>query len=225
MMAAQFSYTPKALELQKRFDTEALAAAELAVIMHDTLSPPDRGFIESSEYFFFSTVDPSGSPTVSYKGGAPGFVKMTEDGQTLMFPCFDGNGMYFSMGNIAHTSKIGMLFISFITPARLRVQGNAALTDDPAIVGLWPGAQFAVKVKITALITNCPRYIPRMERKEGSRYVPDTKTGVQPIPGWKRIDAIQAVLPKRDQNKADTVGGLISMDQWGEMVAKGNPLA
>jgi uncharacterized protein len=225
MMAAQFSYTPKALELQKRFDTEALAAAELAVIVHDTLSPPDRGFIESSEYFFLSTVDPSGSPTVSYKGGSPGFVKMTEDGQTLLFPCFDGNGMYFSMGNIAHTSQIGMLFISFTTPARLRVQGNAELTDDPAIVGMWPGAQFAVKVKITALITNCPRYIPRMERKEGSRYVPDTKTGAQPIPGWKRIDAIQGVLPKRDQNKADTAGGLLTMDQWGEMVAKGNPLA
>jgi uncharacterized protein len=225
MMAAQFSYTPKALELQKRFDTEALAAAELAVIVHNTLTPPDRGFIESSEYFFLSTVDPSGSPTVSYKGGAPGFVKMTEDGQNLMFPCFDGNGMYFSMGNIAHTSKIGMLFISFTTPARLRVQGTAELTDDKAIVGLWPGAQFAVKMKITALITNCPRYIPRMDRVEGSRYVPDAKTGAQPIPGWKRIDAIQAVLPKRDQNKADTVGGLISMDQWGDMVAKGNPLA
>jgi uncharacterized protein len=224
-MAAQFAYTPKAQELQKRFDTEALAAAELAVIVHDTLSPPDRGFIESSEFFFLSTVDPSGSPTVSFKGGAPGFVKMSEDGKTLMFPSFDGNGMFFSMGNIAHTGKIGMLFISFTTPSRLRVQGNAQLTDDPAVVGLWPGAQFAVKVDITALITNCPRYIPKMQRIDSSRYVPDLKTGTQPIPGWKRIDAIQGVLPKRDQNKADTAGGLISMDQWGEMVAKGNPLA
>lgn len=69
------------------------------------------------------------------------------------------------------------------------------------------------------------RHIPRMERKEGSRYVPDLKTGAQPILGWNRIDAIQGVLPMRDQNKADTAGGLISMDQWGEMVAKGNPLA
>ena len=78
---------------------------------------------------------------------------------------------------------------------------------------------------ITALITNCPRYIPRMQRLQGSRYVPDTTTGQQPIPGWKRIDAIQGVLPKRDQDKADTVGGLISMDQWGEMVMQGDPLA
>jgi hypothetical protein len=80
-------------------------------------------------------------------------------------------------------------------------------------------------VGITALITNCPRYIPRIQRVQASRYVPDTATGEQPIPGWKRIDAIQDVLPKRDQGKAETVGGLVSMDQWGEMVMKGDPLA
>jgi hypothetical protein len=80
-------------------------------------------------------------------------------------------------------------------------------------------------VGITALITNCPRYIPRMQRVQPSRYVPDTQTGAQHIPGWKRIDAIQGVLPKRDQGRAETVGGLISMDQWGEMVMRGDPLA
>ena len=147
------------------------------------------------------------------------------DDKTLRFPCFDGNGMFFSMGNIASTAQVGLLFMDFVTPSRLRVQGVAHLTDDLAIVGLWPGAQFAVQVDITALITNCPRYIPRMQRVQGSRYVPDTKTGAQPIPGWKRIDAIQGVLPRRDQDKADTAGGLISMDEWGEMVVKGDPQA
>jgi hypothetical protein len=33
------------------------------------------------------------------------------------------------------------------------------------------------------------------------------------------------VLPRRDQGKADTVGGLISMEDWGGMVAQGDPLA
>jgi uncharacterized protein len=221
---SRFAYTEKALALQKRFDTEALAAAELQVIVHELLSPADRGFIGQMEMFWLASVDTQGSPTVSFKGGAPGFVRMPDD-KTLLFPCFDGNGMFFSMGNIASTSHVGLLFMDFVTPSRLRVQGDAQLTDDPAIVGLWPGAQFAVKVDITALITNCPRYIPRLQRIEGSRYVPDTSTGRQPIPGWKRIDAIQGVLPQRDQGKADTVGGLISMDQWGEMVMKGDPLA
>jgi predicted pyridoxine 5'-phosphate oxidase superfamily flavin-nucleotide-binding protein len=221
---ARFAYTEKALELQKRFDTEALAAAELQVIVHDVLSPADRTFIGQMEMFWLASVDTQGSPTVSFKGGAPGFVKMPDD-KTLLFPCFDGNGMFFSMGNIASTSQVGMLFMDFATPSRLRVQGDAQLTDDVDTVGLWPGAQFAVKVDITALITNCPRYIPRMQRLEGSRYVPDTATGEQPIPGWKRIDAIQGVLPKHDQGKADTAGGLITMDQWGEMVIQGDPHA
>lgn len=219
-----FNYTEKARELQKRFDTEALAAAELQVIVHDTLTPPDRAMIEAAEFFWLSSVDPQGSPTVSFKGGATGFVKMPDE-RTLLFPCFDGNGMFYSMGNIASTSKVGLLFMSFEVPMRLRVQGDARLTDDPAIVGLWPGAQFGIEVAITALITNCPRYIPRMKRVEGSRYVPHADTGEAPIPGWKRIDAIQGVLPARDQGKADSVGGLITMDEWGGMVAKGDPRA
>lgn len=221
---AGFAYTDQALALQRRFDTEALAAAELAVIVHDALSPSDRAFIDNAEMFWLASVDPTGSPTVSFKGGAPGFVNMPDD-QTLMFPCYDGNGMFFSMGNVAATGQVALLFMGFTTPSRLRVQGNARLVDDAAAVSRWPGAQFAVQVAITALITNCPRYIPRMQRVEGSRYVPDAVTGDAPIPGWKRIDAIQDVLPKRDQGMADSVGGLISMDEWGGMVAKGNPLA
>ncbi|MGS5085712.1 pyridoxamine 5'-phosphate oxidase family protein [Hydrogenophaga sp. A37] len=221
---ADFAYTPEALALQQRFDTSALAAAELQVIVHDALTSDDSALVQSMDYFFLSTVDQSGSPTVSYKGGAPGFVRV-HDERTLQFPCYDGNGMYYSMGNIAATAKVGMLFIDFETPARLRVQGDARLIDDPAVVGQWPGAQFAVQVQITALITNCPRYIPRMQRVAASRYVPNAVTGEQPIPGWKRIDAIQGVLPQRDQGLADSAGGQISMGDWEAMVKRGDPLA
>jgi uncharacterized protein len=219
-----FTYTEKARELQVRFDTTNLANAELQAIVHDELNPQDRAFIAATEMFWLSSVDPKGSPTVSFKGGAPGFVKMPDD-KTLLFPNFDGNGMYYSMGNIASTSHVGLLFMDFVTPMRLRVQGSAQLTDDPDIVSLWPGAQFAIKVEITALITNCPRYIPRMQRLEGSRYVPDLKTGAQPIPGWKRIDVIQGALPQRDQNKAELAGGLLTMDEWGQLVGSGDRMA
>lgn len=221
---AGFAYTEEALALQKRFDTEALAAAELQVIVHDALSPADRAFVARAEMFWLASVDPRGSPTVSFKGGAPGFVRMPDD-RTLLFPCFDGNGMYFSMGNVAATGQVGLLFMDFATPSRLRVQGTARLTDEASVVALWPGAQFAVHVEVTALITNCPRYIPRMQRVESSRYVPDATTGEQPLAGWKRIDAIQPVLPRRDQGKADAAGGLISMDEWGQMVMAGDARA
>jgi uncharacterized protein len=220
----QFTYTDAARQLQDRFDTRKLADAELQAIVHDELTDTDKAFINAAEMFWLASVDNKGSPTVSYKGGAPGFVHVL-DQRTLLFPNYDGNGMYYSMGNVATTASIGMLFMSFERPARLRVQGQATLTDDKALVGRFPGAQFAVQVAITALITNCPRYIPRMTRVAASRYIPDPHTGEQAIPGWKRIDMIQGVLPARDQNKADQVGGLISMDEWGQMVAEGDPRA
>ena len=52
-----------------------------------------------------------GRPTVSYKGGPVGLVKVIDD-QTLAFPGFDGNGMFYSMGNIVGQSHVGLLFIA-----------------------------------------------------------------------------------------------------------------
>ena len=54
--------------------------------------------------FFLATVDPEGWPTCSYKGGDPGFVRVVDD-TTLAFPCYDGNGMYLSMGNVMSGSS------------------------------------------------------------------------------------------------------------------------
>ncbi len=218
-----FDYGDSARALQDRFDTRRLADALLQVIVHDELTDADRGFIAAQDMFWLATVDAKGAPTVSYKGGAPGFVQMPDAG-TLLFPCYDGNGMFYSMGNVAAAPEVGLLFMNFEKPFRLRVQGRARITDDSQLVGQYPGAQFAVQVSITAIIQNCPRYVHRMQRVQTSRYVP-AANGSAPIPGWKRIDAIQPVLPVRDQDKADTDGGLISMEQWGAMAANGDPRA
>jgi hypothetical protein len=51
----------------------------------------DRKFIAASDFFFLSTVDHNGYPTVSYKGGPPGFVTIVDD-TMLAFPAYDGNG-------------------------------------------------------------------------------------------------------------------------------------
>ena len=53
--------------------------------------------------FWLASVDGKGSPTVSFKGGAKGFVHMPDD-KTMLFACFDGNGMFFSMGPTTNAS-------------------------------------------------------------------------------------------------------------------------
>ena len=54
--------------------------------------------------FFLSTIDQDGRPTVSYKGGDPGFVKVV-DSKTIAFPLFDGNGMWYSAGNVVGNAQ------------------------------------------------------------------------------------------------------------------------
>ena len=90
--------------LQEQFDSRRLADAIEKVAMETEVVGPHKDFIESRDMFFLSTVDHKGRPTVSYKGGDPGFVKVVDD-TTVVFPSYDGNGMFLSMGNIRGNPK------------------------------------------------------------------------------------------------------------------------
>jgi uncharacterized protein len=186
-------------ELQDRFDTRRLADRLQERFLSDALiGPEDRAFIERMDMFFLATADPQGHPQCSYKGGAPGFVRVLDE-QTIAFPNYDGNGMYLSTGNLELNPHVGMLFIDFVSarPSRLRLNGVASLDEGDELRESYPGAQFVVRVRATEVFPNCPRYIHRMALVERSRFVP--KTGVDaPVPDWKRTDWACDVLPAGD---------------------------
>ncbi|MEM8902633.1 MAG: pyridoxamine 5'-phosphate oxidase family protein, partial [Actinomycetota bacterium] len=123
-------YTDAQRAVQADQQTVDLADRLTLAIFADEIPEEQIPFIESRDFFFLSTVNERGEPTVSYKGGPVGVVKVL-DPKTLVFPCYDGNGMFLSMGNIAETAKIGLLFIDFETPHRVRVQATASYTADP----------------------------------------------------------------------------------------------
>ena len=193
----------------------------MANLQRDEISKEDQLFIEGRDMFFLSTVDEEGRPTVSYKGGDPGFVKVV-DKNTIAFPDYDGNGMFYSLGNIASSAYVGMLFINFEKPERLRVQGTATVSDDDPLIDEYKEVKFMVRVKVDAAWINCPRYVHRMQKVKKSRYVPreDSQT---PLAGWKRIDIVQSVLPARDKGRAEKEGGTITVEEWFAMIAKGDP--
>ena len=205
--------------MQERFDTSNLAAAFTATIFSETIGDNDRTFIESRDFFFLSTVDADGWPTVSYKGGPTGLVRVVDE-QTIEFPSYDGNGMYLSMGNIDANAKIGVLFIDMETPRRLRLQATASIVDDETTLAHWPGAQLAVRATVAQTFPNCARYIHRHERLNSSQYVPDDD-GAQPTPAWKRIDMIQPFLPTAQQDLAEQAGGTITGAEYTERLADG----
>ena len=144
--------------LQQEFESTALADRLEELIEHTALDADAQAFIQAQDHFFLTTVDKYGFPTVSYKGGNEGLVKVV-DATTLRFPCFDGNGMWLSMGNIEDTGKVGLLFINMVEPNRIRVQGMARLVRDPQVLSQWPDVALAVEVSITNTWINCPRYI------------------------------------------------------------------
>src|SRR5690606_24707922 len=104
-------------QLQRQFDTERLADRIEERLFRTALTPDDKAFVERLDAFFLATVNSRGEPSCSYKGGDPGFVRVL-DPTTLVFPCYDGNGMFLSMGNVAGAGLVGLLFIDFTNPKR-----------------------------------------------------------------------------------------------------------
>ena len=167
-------YSKSHRELQDQFDSRKMADRLNEVIVKKSFDEDAINFINAVDMFFLSTIDHNNRPTVSYKGGDPGFVKVIDE-TTLAFPSFDGNGMFMSMGNIKQNNKIGMLFISFEKPHRLRVHGEATITEGDSLLKIYPEADLIVRVKLTDYWQNCPRYIHRYKKIDGSKYVPKKK--------------------------------------------------
>ena len=114
-----------------------------------------------------------------------------------MFPNYDGNGMYLSMGNTLANPAVGLLFIDFEKQKRMRLNGTARIEPANSVEPPYPEAQFVVKVHVRQVFPNCPRYIHKMQLVERSSFVPHAAV-TTPVPGWKRTEWACDVLPGND---------------------------
>lgn len=184
--------------LQDRYGGRAVADRIVDLVEASEINDDFRGFIESVPFFFLAT-SAGGNTDCSFKGGEPGFVRVTAP-DTILFPDYDGNRMYKSLGNIVENPSVGLLFMKFDAEEgegalrlRVRINGMATVHDDHPAMDSWPGAQRVVEVKVRHVYPNCPRYIPHMELVEPSRHLP--KAGEdQPTPAWKKIPPIAELL-------------------------------
>jgi predicted pyridoxine 5'-phosphate oxidase superfamily flavin-nucleotide-binding protein len=205
-------YTDQQRAVQDEFQTTRMADLLHQVIVHADVQDAEKAFIESRDMFFLATVDGDGRPTCSYKGGDPGFVRVVDAG-TIAFPLYDGNGMFLSLGNIRTTARVGLLFLDFETPHRLRVQGTASVDPADPLLRDFPAADVLVRVAVSEIFVNCSRYVHKYQRVAASRYVPrqDCQT---PFAEWKRIDLVQEALPPRDAGKTEQAGGTITVEEY-----------
>ena len=183
--------------LQDARETRPIADRLNAVTVRSAFTEDDRNFIQRCAMFFVATADADGRPDCSYKGGLPGFVRVI-DQHTLAIPDYDGNGMYRSWGNVLVNPNVGLLFLDFERPSRLRVNGTAQLEQTGPLVAECPGAVFILRVTATTIFPNCPRYIHKMQLVEHSVYAP--RPGyAPPVPAWKTFDSFRDFLPARDR--------------------------
>jgi len=181
--------------LQDAFDTRRLADRVEERLVRGALTAEDTAFIESQALFMLATADAEGWPECSYKGGVPGFVRVL-DPETLAFPGYDGNGMFRSLGNILVNPRVGLLFIDFEQPRRLRVQGLASIDPGDPLLESFAGAQQVVRLRVERVYPTCPRYIHPMQRVAVSPHAP-CAGHTPPDAAWKQFEMFRDVLPRR----------------------------
>jgi predicted pyridoxine 5'-phosphate oxidase superfamily flavin-nucleotide-binding protein len=187
--------------LQDARETRPIADRLEQVTVRRAFTAEDRAFIERSPMFFIATADAQGRPDCSYKGGVPGFVRVFDD-TTLAIPDYDGNGMYRTWGNVVANPHVGLLFIDFEKPKRIRVNGLASVSADDPLMTQCPGAVFIVRLKAGRIFPNCPRYVHTMKMVDESVYSP-REGYAPPVPAWKTFDVFKDALPARDRPDVD----------------------
>jgi predicted pyridoxine 5'-phosphate oxidase superfamily flavin-nucleotide-binding protein len=183
--------------LQDVRETRALADRLEKVTMRSAFTEEDKAFIARCRMFFIATADAAGQPDCSYKGGLPGFVRVVDE-HTLAIPDYDGNGQYRTWGNVVVNPRVGLLFVDFETPKRLRVNGTAVVSREDPLLAELPGAVFVVRLSAERIFPNCPRYIHKMQLVEESVYAPRADY-TPPVPAWKSFEVFKDALPPRDR--------------------------
>jgi hypothetical protein len=128
--------------LRRRFGTPDIP-------VESCLSEDVARHIESLDFFFIATSNRVGECDSSYRGkgkGVPALIVL--DSRTIIFPHYIGNGTFRSLGNILENPHIGMLFLNLQTGRRVRINGQAEISDNPEWLQWFPHSVLTVKVTV-----------------------------------------------------------------------------
>jgi PPOX class probable FMN-dependent enzyme len=123
-----------------------------------------RRFVELSPFLILATTDAAHNTDASPRGGAPGFVKVTGEGD-LLIPDAPGNNRLDSFENIVATRKVGLLFLIPGFDETLRINGSAVLSQSAADIAACTtekrAPKLVVRVKVEAAYLHCAKAFMR----------------------------------------------------------------
>ena len=170
--------------LQDQFDSRRISDRLEEKLTRTAFTADDKAFIESVIYFFVATADAEGRPDCSFKGGAPGFVRVIATGRAGVLRLRRQRHVQEPRQSAGEPQRRSALPRHAREARRLRVNGQATVSREDPLLADTVGAQLIVRVKARAIFPNCPRYIPKLQLAEPSKYVP--QPGQDPVePAWK----------------------------------------
>lgn len=107
--------------------------------------------IGQADTFFLASFHPLGGADASHRGGFPGFVQAVDE-RTLVWPDYNGNGMFNTLGNIAENPNAGLLFLDFERGGTLQLSGTAAINWDRERSEPIPGAERLIEFNVLKVI-------------------------------------------------------------------------
>jgi len=116
----------------QRRELRSVAEPGVAQLTRGTeLAAPQLEAIRRADAFFVASRGPDQRLDLSHRGGAIGFVRVTDAG-LLRVPDYAGNSMFNTLGNLARDPRAGLLFVDFERGELLQLVGDARLGLEPA---------------------------------------------------------------------------------------------
>lgn len=113
------------------------------------LDPHGQRFVSRSPFCVIATGGKGGALLdASPRGGAPGFVKVADDGATLLLPDAGGNNRLDTLENLLADPRASLIFMIPGMDETLRVNGTAKLRDEPAFRDVFAHERQRPKVVI-----------------------------------------------------------------------------
>ena len=123
-----------------------------------------REFLSRSPFCLVATADADGRCDVSPRGGPPGFVRVLDEHRVVV-PDLNGNNLLDSLTNIVTNAHAGLLCVVPGNDETLRIEGDAYITTDPAILSLWDGElrtpKAAIGIAVRTAYVHCAKSFRR----------------------------------------------------------------
>ncbi|GIH75731.1 pyridoxamine 5'-phosphate oxidase family protein [Planobispora longispora] len=143
-----YSNCPKYIQTRAIAEDPPPAYGAAGTLTGEALTGGQRAWIGRADTFFVATSAAGLGADVSHRGGSPGFVRVTGD-RRLVWPDYQGNSMYMTLGNLELDERCGLLFLDWEDGGALHLTGRARVDWDPGDV---PGAERLVEFDVDEVV-------------------------------------------------------------------------